>query len=232
VRLLVSVATPEEAAAAVRGGADIVDAKDPRRGALGAVSLPVFCAIRETVGQRAPVSAALGDASTAIDVERDARAFATAGAAFVKVGFAGVPTDRIGVLLDAALQGTPDVVAVAYADARSAGAPDPRVVISAASRAGVRGLLIDTADKTGRGLRDVADASVIADWVAQARQAGLFVALAGKLTLDDLMALRDARADIVGVRGAACEGGRSGTVSEQRVRALRDAVHAMSLALT
>ena len=39
------------------------------------------------------------------------------------------------------------------------------------------------------------------------------MALAGKLMTDDLAFVRDAGADIAGVRGAACEGGRIGRVS-------------------
>ena len=49
-------------------------------------------------------------------------------------------------------------------------------------------------------------------------------ALAGKLTADDLAFVRDAGADIAGVRGAACERGRAGSIVEERVRQLRTAL--------
>jgi uncharacterized protein (UPF0264 family) len=39
--------------------------------------------------------------------------------------------------------------------------------------------------------------------------------------MDDFAFVRDAGADIVGVRGAACEGGRSGRVTAERVHLLR-----------
>ncbi len=61
MKLLVSVADAAEAQAAVEGGADIIDAKDPTTGALGRVSLSVLQAIRETVASSIPLSAALGD---------------------------------------------------------------------------------------------------------------------------------------------------------------------------
>jgi uncharacterized protein (UPF0264 family) len=48
----------------------------------------------------------------------------------------------------------------------------------------------------------------------------LLVAVAGKLTATDLPLVRDAGADIAGVRGAACAGGRSGVVSRALVRVL------------
>ena len=61
----------------------------------------------------------------------------------------------------------------------------------------------------------------LAAWVADAHDAGLLVALAGKLTADDLTFVRDAGADIAGVRGAACDGGRTGRVTADKVRLLR-----------
>ena len=49
MRLLVSVRDVRDARAAVRGGADIVDAKDPRRGALGPVTHRILARIRAAV---------------------------------------------------------------------------------------------------------------------------------------------------------------------------------------
>ena len=226
MRLLVSVASAVEAAAAVAGGADIVDAKDPRRGALGAVALPVFTSICERVDGAVPVSAAAGDASDETSIEEAAREFTAAGASFVKVGFAGIRTDdHVRRLLGAALHGSPDVIAVAYADWTRAATVSPDEIIDAARDVGARGVLIDTADKRSAGLCDVATPLQIEQWVRTVRAHGLLAAIAGKLTLLDIPPLlfRTA-ADIVGVRGAACHGGRLGSVSELHVRALRDQI--------
>src|SRR5262245_50005571 len=59
--LLVSVRSAAEAETALAGGADIIDVKEPRRGALGPADPGVWTEILETVGNRAPVSAALGE---------------------------------------------------------------------------------------------------------------------------------------------------------------------------
>ena len=61
MRLLVSVVSADEARRAIAGGADIVDVKDPREGALGAPSPRVLSEVVRAVGPAAPVSAALGD---------------------------------------------------------------------------------------------------------------------------------------------------------------------------
>ena len=47
------------------------------------------------------------------------------------------------------------------------------------------------------------------------------MALAGKLTLEDLPFIGDTGADIAGVRGAACEHGRTSAIVEEKVRALK-----------
>jgi uncharacterized protein (UPF0264 family) len=85
-------------------------------------------------------------------------------------------------------------------------------------------VLLDTADKQGPGLRRLMSATALTSWTAAAHDAGLRVALAGQLSIDDLEFVKDAGADIAGVRGAACEGGRTGRVAAGRVRLLQAAV--------
>jgi len=77
MRLLVSVACADEAAEAASGGAHIIDAKDPSAGALGAVRLESFRAIREAVPDDAVLSAALGDAAGLAETGRLAEEFAS-----------------------------------------------------------------------------------------------------------------------------------------------------------
>lgn len=227
MQLLVSVQSGEEAAAALAGGADIIDAKDPRNGPLGAVSLEVLTAIAAAVRGRRPITAALGDAEAEAALERHAAAFAACGAALVKVGFAGVSSrTRVEALTRAAVRGTGAgrVIAVAYADHARVDAAPPDAVIAAAADAGAAGILVDTADKSGPGLLDILQPEALEALVHQARRRHLLVAMAGRLTLADLGIVGRAGPDIAGVRGAACEGGRAGGVSVARVRALRDAL--------
>ena len=223
MRLLVSVSNDSEARAALDGGADIVDAKDPDAGALGAVSLDVFREIAAVVGDTAPVSAALGDAADEAAIEAMAREFTIAGAAFVKIGFAGIcDTARARSLVAAAVRGASrKVVAVTYADRQSELSFTD--LLDVGSAAGAIGILIDTCDKSGPGLRHLIHETTLSRWISAASGAGLTVAAAGKLTIDDLDWVRDCGADIAGVRGAACEGGRTGRVTAERVRLLRAA---------
>ena len=123
MRLLVSVANAAETSAALAGGADVIDAKNPLSGALGAVSADILREIHATVAGACLVSAAIGDAADETEVERAAGTFAGAGAALVKVGFAGIASaSRVEVLIRAAVRGVrTGVVAVAYADASRGG---------------------------------------------------------------------------------------------------------------
>src|ERR1700678_3944537 len=59
--LLVSVRAVEEAAAALAGGADLIDVKEPNRGSLGRADDAVIAAVVAIVAGRRPVSAAMGE---------------------------------------------------------------------------------------------------------------------------------------------------------------------------
>src|ERR671922_2096255 len=100
MQLLVSVTSPAEAAAAVAGGADIIDAKDANGGVLAAVAPEVLHAINTRVAGVRPVTAAIGDADDEQSIERTARLYAASGAALVKVGVRGISSRRrIGALI-------------------------------------------------------------------------------------------------------------------------------------
>jgi (5-formylfuran-3-yl)methyl phosphate synthase len=226
MRLLVSVRNAAEAAAAVAGGADIVDAKEPSNGALGPVSAAALASIASAVAGAAPVSAALGEICRD-DIAGGVNAATRAHAAFVKIGFAGMRgrLDAAADLLSAAVStSAAGLVLVAYADYDKIGAPSPDEVIALAEHSGAAGVLLDTCDKCGPRLTRLMTSGSLRTFVARARAAGRTVAVAGSLAIEDLENVHDAGAEIAGVRGAACENGRNGVVSESRVRALRRAL--------
>lgn len=226
MKLLVSVRSAAEAAAAAAAGAGVIDAKEPDFGPLGAVPLDVFEAIHAIVAARAPLSAAIGDPVDEESAAAAARAFAAAGASLVKIGFAGVSgIDRVRSVIAAAVHGARDgspragVVAVSYADVDGI---DLRATIDAAAHAGAAGVMVDTSDKEGPGVRQLIAAERLSAWAERAHEAGLLVAVAGRLEAADLEWAAGAGADIAGVRGAACENGRSGVISPRLVRELSD----------
>ena len=231
MQLLVSVRSADEVGPALAGGADIIDAKEPDRGSLGAVDRDVLSRILQRVPDDRGVSVALGDVSRPEEVgaaihglELPQRTSRT----YLKLGFAGVRSpDQIGLLIEHAVSVTsrmaapPRIVAVAYADSERAGTMPPALIPSLAEAAGAAAVLLDTHGKDGRGLLEWLPSGALVDWVALARQAGLLAALAGSLRPGDLALVGQAHPDVVGVRGAVCGGGRQGQVSEDRVRRFR-----------
>jgi uncharacterized protein (UPF0264 family) len=227
MKLLVSVVDAGEAREAAVAGADIVDVKNPAEGSLGAPSPAVIAGVRAAVPAELPVSAAIGDMPNLPGTAAlAALGAARSGATFVKVGLWGVSTEADAVeLLRAVVDGVPSavVVAAAYADARRVPhAPlSPELLPRVALAAGAGVCLLDTAVKDGRGLLEWLSPEALAAFAAEAHAAGLQVALAGALRLEDLPVVRDTGADIAGVRSAACrDGRRSGRLDAERVRAL------------
>ena len=227
MQLLVSVRSADEVSPALAGGADIIDAKEPDRGSLGAVDRAVLRRILQRVPDSRSVSVALGDFGSEAEVfaALDALPLAERGSPiYLKLGFAGVSSpDRIRQVIEAAVSGasriaaSPRVVAVGYADFERARTVPPALIPPLAEAAGAAGVLLDTHDKEGAGLLGWLGPGALVDWVASACQAGLIAALAGSLQTADLALVCLARPDVVGVRGAACDGGRRGLVSQDRV---------------
>ena len=228
MELLISVRTAGETAAALAGGADIIDAKEPTNGALGSVTPETLRAIDQSVPTDRPLSVALGDARSVAGVwaQMSALPLARRSRAYVKVGLAGVATapERRTLLAAAAHAAAAHpaglrLIPVAYADDEG-GEPLAREILTEAVRIGAAGVLLDTARKDGRTLLDWWPEARLREWVRAVQGDGLKAALAGSLGVAELRRVVVLEPDVVGVRGAACAGGRSGSVEAGRVRSL------------
>jgi (5-formylfuran-3-yl)methyl phosphate synthase len=233
MRLLVSVRSAAEVGAAVAGGADIVDAKEPAAGSLGAVSGRVLREIALSLPAGVPLSIALGEPKDVAALEAAMAVLhgltPRPSRAYVKIGLSAAGDGAealLSALVDLASRTPirPSVVAVAYADYVAAGVPTPGTVAHLAAAAGADGVLLDTWGKDGGDLFHHLAEPAIHAWIGQVRAAGLLVALAGSLSIKGIRAVAELPADIVGVRGAACVGGRTGVVSEGRVAELKAAL--------
>jgi uncharacterized protein (UPF0264 family) len=235
VPLLISVRDPGEALAALAGGADIIDVKEPSRGALGSVEPAQLVAIRRAVPLNRSVTAALGDLPGLPALEELLADVRPGELALGKIGLAGdmapaaaaVRLSRAARLLES--RGVGGLVVVAYADWLGAHAPPPAEALSLAQLAGAAGVLLDTASKDAGSLLMLWSATELVAFAAKVHAAGLFLALGGGLSSADLPQALAVGADVIGVRGAACAGGaRQGRVEMLRVRALRQAMDALA----
>lgn len=235
MRLLVSVRDADEAVSAISAGADIIDAKEPMLGPLAPVSPSMLQSICAAVPLSQPFSVALGDADPA-------------SLAGIVSAVAPLRPRHTLFFKAAVIAETPDVAASGIAAAcRLLGArPDqPRLVVAqyvdgpggnAALRrwveitaaAGARGLLLDTSVKGGSGVFGAVGVQALAALRRHAARRGIWLAVAGGITIENVELLAAVRPHVVGVRGAVCEGERTGTLSAARVTHLRQALAAVN----
>lgn len=225
MRLLVSPMNMEEAHAALAGGADILDVKNPKEGSLGANFPWVIRSVAELAGGKVPVSATIGDlefkpgtASLA------ALGAASSGADYVKAGLLGVKTEeQAEEMLNAIVRAVKDfdpkkkVVASGYSDHSRVGSISPMLLPAAASKAGADVVMVDTAVKDGRPTFDFMNEEDLAEFIERGHSFDLQVALAGSIGFPHLEALMRLQPDIVGVRGIVCGGDRRSAVNEELV---------------
>jgi uncharacterized protein (UPF0264 family) len=226
-QLLVSVRSATEAAAALRGGAGLIDVKEPAHGSLGRASdRAIADVVREVAGRR-PVSAALGEL---LDTQDDVWPPEEVPLTFVKWGLAGYAGDGAAAWrseLWLAVRGLTEcqpscrAVAVAYADWRRARAPTPEEVCDFAIENTTGAFLIDTWQKDGSTLLDWLSPREIERLQERCRTMGVPMALAGSLGPAEISTLLPLRPDWFAVRGAACQGRqRGGVIDEGKVRQL------------
>jgi len=214
------VRNPEEADVALKGGADWIDIKEPKRGALGAADPETIRSVLERVAGRAPVSVAVGE-FVELQSERLLEPIVQAETAAWKVGLSQCGADsnwaeRWQALIDCEFLPTPPV-AVVYADWKSAAAPSPREILNEAILAQCPALLIDTYFKSRGALFDLWPQEDLAGFIDEVRAAKLPLVLAGSLCGESIQRAARLGPDLIAVRGAACLGGRSGRLCATRV---------------
>src|SRR3990172_1737431 len=230
MKLLISPVDEKEAVEAVKGGADIIDVKNPKEGALGASFPWVIKRIKEVTPEPIEVSCTLGDLPNL----PGAMSLAALGAAttdvdYIKAGLYGVKNKNEAVYLmqnvgKAARGYKPSIkiVATGYADAERVGAVNPLLVPEIARKAEADIVMIDTAVKDGKNLFTFLTVEQLKRFVHTAHDCGLKVGFAGSLKKEDFATIYALGTDIVGLRGAVCTFSDrvNGRIDRQKVREL------------
>ncbi|WP_267354909.1 MULTISPECIES: (5-formylfuran-3-yl)methyl phosphate synthase [unclassified Methylobacterium] len=192
-RLLVSVRDPAEAEAARLAGADLIDAKDPERGALGALDP---AQVREVVARVAggAVTSAVADPEPAAIA-----AMAATGVDWVKTGLDALRRREPAAFAALAAAAPNRLIAVLFAE--DGPAAD---LITQLAQAGFAGAMIDTAGKHGARLPDLAPPGDLAAFTQACRAHGLMSGLAGSLRVIDIAPLAEHGPDYLGFRGGLC----------------------------
>ncbi len=228
--LLVSVRDAAEARLAVEAGVDLVDVKEPRRGALGRADVATIRQVvatveRCSVDRSVPISIALGEL-TEFPATTELPQFERIQ--FAKIGLAGCAQyddwpQRWAAAFDL-LPATVGRVAVIYADWQAAGSPHPDEILDAARQLNCVAALVDTFDKSSGGLVEHWSLEQVEQFIGSARDLGLLAVIAGGLTLASAAAIVSLSPDYVAVRGAACAGRRWDAIDRQRVEQLASLV--------
>jgi (5-formylfuran-3-yl)methyl phosphate synthase len=220
MKLLVSVRTVSEAAIAAEGGADFIDLKEPRAGALGGLPVAVIAdivAALRAAGCSLPVSATIGDLPMhdITPIVAQARAVAACGVDYVKVGIER--GDGAAAVLQA-LSALPFAVVPVFIADR--GLDLDRIATALHFPA----VMADTADKLSGNLFDCVPVAELQRFVALARAAGTMVGLAGALRHAHLPMLAALSPDFAGFRSAVCRGERGSALEATLLHGLADAV--------
>ena len=228
MKLLVSPINREEAIIASRGGADIVDVKNPKEGSLGANFPWVIRDVKEGVNGRQPISATIGD----FNYKPGTAALAALGAAvsgadYIKVGLYDIQTEAQALeLLTKITRAVKDydpskkVVASGYSDYKRINSISPILLPAVAAEAGVDVVMVDTGIKDGKSTFEFMDEKELIEFTNLAHEHGLESAIAGSLKFEDLPVLERIGPDIIGVRGMVCGGDRMTTIRQELVEKL------------
>jgi uncharacterized protein (UPF0264 family) len=219
---------------AIAGGADIIDVKNPKEGALGASFPWVIKRILEVTPKKLEVSCTLGDLPNLPgSVALAALGAASTGVNYIKVSLYGIRTQQEAVCLmksvvRAARECNPNikVVATGFADADRVDSINPLFIPKIAHKAEADVAMLDTAVKDGKNLLNYLRSDQLKAFVDEAHSCVLQAALAGSLKKENLPLLCKLGVDIIGVRGAACvDGDRvNGRITKEKVSELAQIV--------
>ncbi len=233
MRLLVSPMNLDEARAALSGGADIIDVKNPKEGSLGANFPWAIKAVAELAAGKVPVSATIGD----LEFKPGTASLAALGAAmvgadYVKAGLLGAKTqDQAREMMEGIVRAVKDfdprkkVVSAAYSDYARAGSLSPMLLPAVARDAGADLVMVDTAKKDGRSTFEFMSEEDLRSFISLGHKMGLEVAVAGTIGFDHLEMLKRLNPDIIGVRGVVCGGDRRSSIRPELVEKLKIAVN-------
>ncbi len=219
MKLLISVRNEAEALLAAAGGADFIDLKEPRDGALGGLPVAEIARIvrRLREASSVPISATIGDLPMS-EIERigeAVRAVAACGVDYVKVGIE--PSSEAIPVLELLAHSGLAVIPVFIADRGL----DFDLVRRACATANFPALMADTADKRAGSLFDCCSLAGLQAFIEMTRRAGKLAGLAGALRRQDLTLLRRIAPDFAGFRSAVCQGDRSAGLDARLLDALK-----------
>jgi len=224
--MLASVNSLQEAQLALDAEVDIIDLKQPSKGALGALEIDLIKTIVTAINGVCPISATIGDLPMQPDsVFKAVDDMVNTGVDYVKIGFFPggdwlATLQKLHSHTDLWQQQRTGLIAVLFADTQ----PD-LTILSTLKNSGFKGVMLDTMDKQKGSLTQVMALATITQFVKLTRQHQLLCGLAGSLKADDIAKLMPLNPDYLGFRGALCnQHNRTAQLSQSAVIKIKQAI--------
>ncbi|MDP3306702.1 (5-formylfuran-3-yl)methyl phosphate synthase [Methylotenera sp.] len=222
-QLLISVTSIEEAKIAIENGVDIIDLKDPDKGALGALSIDQINSIVTYVNAqniaKMNTSATIGDLPMQADlISRYVAELSKTKVDFIKIGFFEA-NDYQPCLdaLHASIKVGVKLIAVLFAESTY-----PASLIEDIKQAGFIGVMLDTFNKNGLTLLDFYSEKKRKEFAKEVIGNGLSFGLAGSLKLQHLDLIKEINPTYIGFRGGVCdEDKRRLSLNVEKIKAIR-----------
>ncbi len=200
-KMLASIRSLAECRVILDQGIDILDLKEPRAGALGALKTELVQEIVTFVQNEVLISATIGDV-----LPNDQRllslieAMNNTGVDIVKVGlFAARPTNYFIDIIKQAAMGNRRLVVVLFAE-NYIGIESVQSLLDT----GIAGLMLDTKNKSGQSLNQLLNDTMLKQFVETVNGHGLLSGFAGSLQFENIDDLLRFKPDYLGFRGALC----------------------------
>jgi (5-formylfuran-3-yl)methyl phosphate synthase len=200
--MLASVSNLDETVLVQEAGVDIIDLKDPRTGALGALEFTIIKKIVDYVNGITPVSATIGDLPFKAQLIGPViKQMAETGVDIIKVGVSDKINEEAELqLLSTLTQQGIRIVLVLFAEQYKKDCD-----FETLAKTGITGVMLDTMNKSSGSLREKLSAPVLQQFVRETRGHGLLNGLAGSLSETDIVPLLEMEPDYLGFRGGLCQ---------------------------
>lgn len=220
---LASVDNLADAITVSENGADIIDLKDPKHGALGGLSIDTIHSIVDHLWEKSIVSATVGDLDADVSLILDKIGqVADTGVDYVKVGmFTQQHIDTCLPSFEYHARRGIKIIAVLFADTKF----DIERTVKLCKKTHIAGVMMDTAGKNAGSLLLHRSIIELSRFIQLAKQYNLLTGLAGSLRQQDIEALLPIAPDYIGFRTALCEGLiRTAPISKTSTQMIRSSI--------
>lgn len=220
--MLASVTSLNEAVLVLKEGVDIIDMKNPYKGALGALETTLVSNIVNSVNGLIPTSATIGDVEPDDpDLSRYIYDMANTGVDYVKVGlFSNLPSDTFIQVINESARHNIKLIVVLFAENLSS-----LDLLKGLMNSNIKGLMLDTKNKSDKNLCSLINKQLLGEFIRIAKSYGLLTGLAGSLRYENIVPLLDIRPDYLGFRGALCSGhNRVQSIDPVQIKKIRKAI--------